>query len=384
MNENEPKHGMNDDVETLRAIGNGAILEGTTRVLTDEQAARVKANARLIERFDRSRLVTERKSDDPFAAIWRELQRFAGEDAARRATSEQGVTDEARVKALRNEVRLADAYYLSYRDADEVIDPVILYYGAYALAKAVCYSSLPISKYEQWQKRPTHGISSRIGTSLLNSAIVFQNNGTAQAFSYALGGDAPRDVTMSAADLFRGVPELNAILHDVGLGGTSAMPIFRSPDEDELALRAFPQYENVHIYAEEDYTAEDFERDVPATWPLFSRGAVLQMAARQISWPTKVGGEAELLFMAVRTPEGLFFQRRLPGGFYIPEMALHLILLHLLADYARYRPDEWIEMVDAHSDEYALVREFINVSEGKLPNLILNELTWRTFVFSHT
>lgn len=63
---------------------------------------------------------------------------------------------------------------------------------------------------------------------------------------------------------------------------------------------------------------------------------------------------------------------------------MHLILLHLLADDARYSPDEWIDMVDSHSDRYALVREFLHVSEYKFPNLALNELAWRTFVFSHT
>jgi hypothetical protein len=374
---------MSDDVKVTREIKDGMIIESEERQLNDEEAARMDNNMRIIERFEKPRYVDERKSDDPFAAVWRELQRFAGDDAARRAVAERGISDESRLKALRNEVRLGDAYYLSYRDADEVIDPVILYYGAYALAKAICYSALDDDGFALWRKRPTHGISSKIGASLLDSEISFQNNGTLQAFAYVLGGDAPREGTMRASDLFRAVPELDGILRDLGLCGTSAMPIFHFGDEDERAARAFRAHEHIHIIADEGYTAEDFEREVPIIWALMSRGALLQIDARQISWKTKVGGEAELLFMAMRTPGGLFFERRLPGGFYIPEMAVHLILLHLLADYARYRPDEWIDMVDSHNDQYSLVREFIHVSEYKFPILVLNELTWRTFAFSH-
>lgn len=374
---------MTDNVRVTREIKDGMLIESEERKLDEEEAARMDSNMRIMERFEKPRFVDERKSDDPFAAVWRELQRFAGDDAARRAVTERGIADESRLKALRNEVRLGDAYYLSYRDADEVIDPVILYYGAYALAKAVCYAALDDGAFKLWRKRPTHGISSKIGASLLDSEISFQNNGTLQAFAHVLGGDAPRDGTMRSADLFRAVPELDAIVRDLGLGGTTAMPIFHFGDEDERAARIFRGHEHIHFVAGEGYTAEDFEREVPIFWALTSRGALLRIDARQISWQTKVGGEAELLFMAMRTPGGLFFERRLPGGVYIPEMAVHLILLHLLADYARYRPDEWIEMVDSHNDQYALVREFIHVSEYKFPILVLNELTWRTYMFSH-
>ena len=350
----------------------------------DEEAARMENNIRIIERFERPRFVTERKSDNPFAAVWRELQRYAGDDAARRALTTRGIVDEDRLKSLRNQVRLGDSYYLAYRDADEIIDPVLLYYGAFALAKAICYGTLDEDGLTLWKKRPTHGISSKIGTSLLDSNIFFQENGTAQAFAYTLGGDAPRECTMKASDLFRGIPELDTILHDIGLGGTSAMPIAHSGDVNEVTALIHRFQENIHVVANEGYTSHDFEREIPLAWALMNRGVLFQMDIRQVSWKKTVGGEAELLFMAMRTSAGMFFERRMPGGFYIPELALHLILLHLLADYARYRPNEWIEMIDSHNDQYALVREFIHISEYKFPNLILNELAWKTFIFSHS
>lgn len=365
-------------------INDSIVLESEERVLSEAEAEEMERNIRIIERFETPRRVIERKSDDPFGAVWRELQRFSGDDAARRAMDARHVADQARLTGLRNEVRLADAYYISYRDADEIIDPMILYYGAYALAKAICYAALHEDAYRDWRKRPTHGISSKIGTSLRDSRVSFQNNGTAQALAHALGGHAPREGTLSAVDLFRAVPELDGVLRDLGLGGTTAIQVFPDEDKETSAARIFRNHQHVHLSMQDDeYSNEDFEREVPIFHALAARGALLQIGLRQLSWDSKRGGRSDLYFMAMRTPEGLFFERRLPGGYYIPEMGVHLVLLHLLADFARYRPEQWIDMVDRHTDEYALVREFIHVSEYKFPNLALNELTERTFLFSH-
>lgn len=367
-----------------RELHDGYVVETEERVLSEADAEAMERNMRIIERFESPRYVVERKSDDPFSAVWRELQRFSGDDAARRVMEARGITNESRLKGLRNEVRLGDAYYISYRDADEIIDPMILYYGAYALAKAICFAALDEDAYSLWRKRPTHGISSKIGTSLRDSHVSFQNNGTVQALAHALGGHAPRTGTMSAVDLFRAVPELDGVLRDLGMGGTTAIQVFQGDDDETRTAHIFRNHQHVHLWmGDQEYTNEDFERDVPVFHALAARGALLQIDFRQLSWQTKRGGKSELYFMAMRTPEGLFFERRLPGRFYVPEMAVHLTLLHLLADFARYRPEEWIDMVDRHTDEYALVREFIHVSEYKFPNLALNELAHRTFIFSH-
>lgn len=109
------------------AVHDGYIVESEERVLSEPEAGEMERNMRIMERFEHPRYVTERKSDDPFSAVWRELQRFSGDDAARRAMEARGIVDESRLTGLRNEVRLADAYYISYRDAGEIIDPMILY-----------------------------------------------------------------------------------------------------------------------------------------------------------------------------------------------------------------------------------------------------------------
>ena len=371
-------------VMTTREVGDGYVVETSERVSTDAEAIQTERNLKIVARFDTIRHIVERKTDDPFSAVWRELVRFSGDDAARRAMQAYAIEDEVRLHGLRNEIRLGDAFFHSYRDADEIIDPMLLYYGAYSLAKALCYATLSNEDYAHWRKRPSHGISSKICGTLASANIEFQNNGTIQALVRGLGSQEPTGGTkLPAIDLFRAVPELDGILTDLNLGGTSALQVSRMHDKEPRA-RIFENRETIQVWLnQEEYRNKDFEREVPIFHALNARHALIQMQFRQVAWTTKGGGHADLYFMAMRTPEGLFFERRLPSGYYIPEMAAHLILLHLLADFARYHPTEWVDMVDRHTDEYALVREFIHVSEYKFPNLVLNELAQRNFIFLH-
>src|ERR1700722_13057147 len=81
----------------------------------------------LLQRFATPRKTVFRKVAEPDAAVWRELRRFTGDTAATDVLARHSRPVE-RAKQLRNAIRLADAYYMSYYDADETIDPVLLYY----------------------------------------------------------------------------------------------------------------------------------------------------------------------------------------------------------------------------------------------------------------
>ncbi len=60
--------------------------------------------------------------------MWRELRRFG---------DSSGVASE-----VWNRIQLADGYLRAYEDADELIDPVMLYYGSMWLAAALIHSVL--------------------------------------------------------------------------------------------------------------------------------------------------------------------------------------------------------------------------------------------------
>lgn len=70
----------------------------------------------------------------------------------------------------------------------------------------------------------------------------------------------------------------------------------------------------------------------------------------------------------------------LEGG--IPELFVHYALLFALSMLCRYEPPLWGEMVHGMvSEEIVLIQEFLQVTQRKFPNLILNELFEEKILF---
>ncbi len=69
----------------------------------------------------------------------------------------------------------------------------------------------------------------------------------------------------------------------------------------------------------------------------------------------------------------------------VPEMSAHYLIMYLLGMLSRYQPEEWGKTIKGEeSGEIYLVRKFLDITIRKFPNLILNELHDRDFVFSGT
>ena len=66
----------------------------------------------------------------------------------------------------------------------------------------------------------------------------------------------------------------------------------------------------------------------------------------------------------------------------LPEMTAQYLAMYLLGMASRYYPKEWGEITEGKTsgDIYA-IRKFLEITERKFPNLILNSLWGREFVF---
>ena len=65
-----------------------------------------------------------------------------------------------------------------------------------------------------------------------------------------------------------------------------------------------------------------------------------------------------------------------------PALTPHFLLMFLFSSLARYRPIEWRKLIEGKtSSEIYLIRKFLRVSKRRFPNLIINELFGKTFVF---
>lgn len=58
----------------------------------------------------------------------------------------------------------------------------------------------------------------------------------------------------------------------------------------------------------------------------------------------------------------------------LPEIIMHYLLMFILGDAARYKPDLWCKMMENRIDERIIIETFLNTSEIKFPLLLLQEL----------
>jgi YaaC-like Protein len=65
----------------------------------------------------------------------------------------------------------------------------------------------------------------------------------------------------------------------------------------------------------------------------------------------------------------------------IPEYSLFLAALYTLSVFARYIPDYWLKIRDDHTDEWALIRDFVSIAEEKIPWLAVNHFSRATHEF---
>jgi hypothetical protein len=94
-------------------------------------------------------------------------------------------------------------------------------------------------------------------------------------------------------------------------------------------------------------------------------------------------------------PENLPLTRALSGEEYLimplskhdknvllPELSAHFLIMYLLGMVSRYYPKEWGEIIEGKtSGEIHAIKKFLETTTRKFPNLILNKLWNRDFVF---
>lgn len=69
----------------------------------------------------------------------------------------------------------------------------------------------------------------------------------------------------------------------------------------------------------------------------------------------------------------------------LPEMSAHFLIMFLLGMLSRYQPEEWGKTIKGEeSNEIYLIRKFLDVTIRKFPNLVLNQLHSREFLFLGT
>lgn len=354
-------------------------------------------------------------------ALWRELARFGGRDAADRLF--RGAPGDPRnVERFCNSINMADSYFIAYEDADESIDALLLYYGSMCLARAVIYACLPFTEIDGWE--PKHGITPAID---LGQRLIFLDSklaigGSKQTFSLvnqAFGGDPVFGRTFSIRDILASIPTMCTFIQEpfgidpntfeftqsdslftyqatnpatgakVGGGGRFSReatgPIDIYGDGVNISVVVGGQISGL---ASSD---EAYLRDHIAVYP-YLEGHHVKVEGERISWqlarnPSALTWEAarsavdsELSALLVPANGTRYFAARVKK-FVLPEFSLFYCLVFALSTLCRYYPDEWLQIQERQTDEHVLMRELLHNAEHRIPLLALNHLTHKEFDF---
>jgi hypothetical protein len=328
--------------------------------------------------------VQVRTSNDIVRSLWRELNRYAGRDAAERAYR-RGHSDLTTIKSFRNCIDLADEYYAAYEDAAPSIDTVLIYYGTMWLGKAMIYVALPPGT----KPGTAHGIQPKIDPGskypFLHSKLhVQQNDETFCLINRAFGGDEIAGKTFDLLDWLRALPELDADLRSILGAGTQALEVssrgtFGGGTALTLADMVAPTGEMVYSVSPAQYCTDGYFRENVAAYQYLKAQNLRFLPSNGIAWDRQRFDSDEARSVLVTANRREYFAPKI-SGCYISEFALFTGIMHALCTLSRYFPDTWLEMLDAEGDEMFLIRQFLNIAEEKAPNLVVNHLSRESFI----
>lgn len=364
--------------------------------MSQQPAARDEQGLR--ERYSKPRQYDVRYVEDRFSTILRELARFRSYYVAWGAFDARGCVsydDEAVANEFTNALKLGEAFYRQFRGSDDLVAPLPLYYGSMWFARAI------INLYEYREDLGVglerHGMSAKfpdlqvvdpgnyyddLTSVLADTYINAAKGGRLSIFSQVLGGDDLSGAKLSVKELLASVPELDGVAEQ----RTRHARVFLRTDD-------YVRFDKERAMASEagfDYRLDDdaaggddeFDREFALAPAFRDRNAFVSM--RQVHFSLRGDkDEDDIRTLTLYTPQGLYLERRLRNGLYVPEPAVHLAIQLALSELVRYHPLTWLAMAEANTNEYALVREYMDISSRKYPTLILNELAWKTYDFRH-
>lgn len=320
-----------------------------------------------------------RAANDVLRSLWRELNRYAGRDAAERAYRRTH-NDSTAIRSLQNCVHLANEYYSAYELASPSIDTVLIYYGTVWLGKAAIYASLPPGT----TPGTSHGISPRIDPAakypFFHAKLHVQDrNETFSLINRAFGGDDISGRTFDLTDWLKALPELDADLKSVL--GTGTLALESLPLASSVSDMRAQSGRMVHSITPAQYCTDGYFSENVAVYRYLKTRNLLFLPSNQVAWDRQQRDEADEARAVFVNVNGKRYLAPKLNGSYIAEFALLTGILHALSSLARFFPDTWLEMLNNEGDEMFIIRQFLNLAAEKAPNLALNHFSRETFEF---
>ncbi|WP_067730450.1 YaaC family protein [Oceanobacillus damuensis] len=260
-------------------------------------------------------------------------------------------------------------FYENGKNADQVVQPVLYFYGMVHLLKALLLTSRP--DYPESTTLLAHGVTARKRKkkqyNFMDDEVKLQQHGLFPYFSehlYSVRKFPFEKISMKS--LFSTIPEMNDFF---SIQGEEKMVYVGSSD---TLLLQFP----LHLLDTYHLTDEAFIRRLRGYLP----------AIKDIK-----KGPASISIDLMEPPDysnSPFFTNMLDKGIYFPahrdyllpisEVVSHYLILYNLSMLCRYETDWWGDLLLSRPDlDYPFIIRFLKITSEKIPALIGEELLLR-------
>lgn len=318
-------------------------------------------------------------TEDPNKELWDQFKQFENYGVCLNYLKKCKKFDnsekfEFRASLMKYYITQAKEYYFSARDSSVLTKPTLLYYGASCLVKA-----LIISKRCYQDDSTGHGIE--VHKSNVDDLMDFRIKpvkGTFLQLYQVLENKNTKlikSIDFNLEDLLSFIPELRDDFENIFNKKSLTIKVDRIRDED-----------GEYLFYEGDYFTDfsilnDFINNIPNfdkyyVYPsFFSNG---------ISCFKKPMPDEDIVLRNIMGEE--FLVSSLQSGeksIYLSQISVHFLILYLLSMLSRYYVNLWLgENSSDESRYFYIIEKFLDISERKFPNLVLNEILNKEIIFS--
>ena len=319
-------------------------------------------------------------TEDPNKELWNQFKQFENYGVCLNYLKENckkfdnGKKFKPRASLMKHYITQAKEYYLSAMNSSVLTKPTLLYYGASCFVKA-----LIIAKSCDYDHSTGHGM--KVIKSDIDDLMGFRIEPRRGTFIqlYRVLENKNADIIKSAdfnlEDLLSFIPELNDDFKNIFNKESLAIKVDRIKDEDgEYLFYEGDYFSNISILNEFFDNIPNFGKYYLP--PLVSPKGIVCFKRPQSNEDIvlrNIMGE-EFLVSSLQSSENFI---------YLSQITVHFLILYLLSMLSRYYVNLWLNEKSSEETRYFyIIEKFLDISERKFPNMILNEILNKEIVFS--
>lgn len=307
---------------------------------------------------------------------WKELSLFYSVESSQKflnkVYTERGMEEPKRYAFKNSErfiffIKHAESFYKQASLSPLEIKPILLFYGMSQLLKACLLTTDP--SYPSHASVLAHGVTARKrkkqNYSFRDDEVKVQRNGLCiHVMNHLFGIAGLEEERYTMKKLLTAIPELHTVFHfqekknwltKVELKDDLILVPEHTVIQYNMSDSRFAEYISHHLnwsFVRKSHNHLVFEADPLDTEPWSSPNLAFHLEKNQYYLPSQ---RDQFL--------------------HLPEMIIHYLVLYNIGMIARYETEWWYELLTQHvSDDYVLIRRFLEVTERKFPYYISNFL----------